>query len=228
MNKFLFLTIICFASFILLSFIVINNSKSHSNSLYFDNIINFDISLFNAINELHVKLPTEVNQFMIVITLYGREIFLPFVLLLIFIFGGKNGRKTVIITGISLLILIPGVSLTKDYIERPRPFVPSVDTLMSADTNYSFPSGHSTLIIAGSVTPLILFKGNKYTKILPIVLVIDAVLVSFSRIYVGVHYPFDVLGGFFLGSGVSLLIIYLINNIPKTRKIIGPYKFKNF
>jgi len=54
------------------------------------------------------------------------------------------------------------------------------------------------------------------------------VLVSFSRIYVGVHYPFDVLGGFFLGSGVSLLIIYLINNIPKTRKIIGPYKFKNF
>ena len=99
---------------------------------------------------------------------------------------------------------------------------------MSADTNYSFPSGHSTLIIAGSVTPLILFKGNKYTKILPIVLVIDAVLVSFSRIYVGVHYPFDVLGGFFLGSGVSLLIIYLINNIPKTRKIIGPYKFKNF
>ncbi|HZL23140.1 MAG TPA: phosphatase PAP2 family protein [Nitrososphaeraceae archaeon] len=165
---------------------------------------------------------------MVVITLYGREIFLPFVLLLIFMFGGKNGRKTVIITGISLLILIPCVSITKDYIERPRPFVPSFDTLMSADTNYSFPSGHSSLIIAGSVTPLILFKGNKYTKILPIVLVIDAVLVSLSRIYVGVHYPFDVLGGFFLGSGVSLLIIYLINNIPKIRNIIGTYKFKNF
>ena len=42
-----------------------------------------------------------------------------------------------------------------------------------------------------------LFKGNKYTKILPIALVIDAGLVCFSRIYVGVHYPFDVLGGFF-------------------------------
>lgn len=224
MNKIFFLTIACFTSFILLSFIVINKS----NNIYFDNIINVDISLFIAINEFQVKLPTELDQFMIVITLYGREIFLPFVLLLIFIFGGKNGRKTVLITGISLLILIPGVSLTKDYIERPRPFVPSFDTLMSADTNYSFPSGHSTLIIAGSVTPLILFKGNKYTKILPIVLVIDAVLVSFSRIYVGVHYPFDVLGGFFLGCGVSLLIIYLINNIPKTRKIIGTYKFKNF
>ena len=224
MNKIFFLTIVCFASFILLSFIVINKS----NNLYFDNIINVDISLFNAINEFHVKLPAEVNQFMIVITLYGREIFLPCILLLIFIFGDKSGRKTVIITGISILILIPLVSITKDYIERPRPLVPGIGTLMSADTNYSFPSGHSTLIVAGSITPLILYKGNKYTKILPIVLVIDAGLVSFSRIYVGVHYPFDVLGGFFLGSGISLFIIYLINNIPKIRTIISTYKFKNF
>lgn len=207
----------------MLSFIVINKS----NNIYFDNIINVDISLFIAINEFQVKLPTELDQFMIVITLYGREIFLPFVLILIFIFGGKNGRKTVIITGISILMLIPIVSITKDYIERPRPFVPYLDTLMSVDTNYSFPSGHSTLIVAGSVTTLILFKGNKYTKILPIVLVIDAGLVCFSRIYVGVHYPFDVLGGFFLGSGISLLIICLVSTIPKIRIIISNYKFKD-
>lgn len=223
MNKIFFLTIACFASFILLSFIVINKS----NNIYFNNIINVDISLFIAINEFQVKLPTELDQFMIVITLYGREIFLPFVLILIFIFGGKNGRKTVIITGISILMLIPIVSITKDYIERPRPFVPDLDTLMSVDTNYSFPSGHSTLIVAGSVTTLILFKGNKYTKILPIVLVIDAGLVCFSRIYVGVHYPFDVLGGFFLGSGISLLIICLVSTIPKIRIIISNYKFKD-
>ncbi|MDW0149324.1 MAG: phosphatase PAP2 family protein, partial [Nitrososphaeraceae archaeon] len=131
----------------MLSFIVINKS----NDIYIDNIINFDKSLFIAINEFHVKLPAELDQFMIMITLYGREFFLPFVLGLIFIFGGKDGKKAVVIAGISILILIPIVSITKDYIERLRPFVPGLDTLMSVDTNYSFPSGHSTLIVAGFV-----------------------------------------------------------------------------
>lgn len=217
MNKIFFLTIFCFGSFILLSFIVINKS----NDIYIDNLINFDKSLFIIINEFHVKLPVELNYFMILITLYGRELFLPFVLGLIFIFGGKNGKKAVVIAAISILILIPIVSITKDYIERPRPFVPNLETLMSVDTtNYSFPSGHSTVIVAGCVTILVLFKGNKYTKILPILLVIDAGLVCFSRIYVGVHYPFDVLGGFFLGSGISFLIISLVNYIQKDRTII--------
>jgi undecaprenyl-diphosphatase len=224
MTRIFYLTIICFVSFILLSLIVINKS----NNIYIEKILDIDESLFIAINEFQVKLPTELDQFMILITLYGREIFLPFILILIFIFGGKNGKKTVIITGISILILIPLVSIIKDYIERPRPFVPDLDTLMSADKNYSFPSGHSTLIVAGAVTTLILFKGNKYTKILPIVLVIDAGLVCFSRIYVGVHYPFDVIGGFFLGSGISLLIIYIIDNLPKIRTIISNYKCKDF
>ena len=96
-----------------------------------------------------------------------------------------------------------------------------MDTLISVDNSYSFPSGHSTLIVAGLVTIMVLFKGNKYTKILPVLLVIDGALVCFSRIYVGVHYPFDVLGGFFLGSGISLLIISIVNYIPKIRTIIS-------
>ena len=56
MTRIFFLTIICFVSFILLSLIVINKS----NNIYFDNIINMDVSLFIAINEFHVKLPAEL------------------------------------------------------------------------------------------------------------------------------------------------------------------------
>ena len=72
----------------------------------------------------------------------------------------------------------------------------------------SFPSGHA-LIVAGGAAIAFLFLRKRYS----IPLVIEAALVSYSRVYVGVHYPTDVIAGVVLGVAIAFIIYsILINN----------------
>jgi len=157
---------------------------------------------------------------MLMITLYGREIFWPIVLIMLFIFGGKIGKKTAVIAAISMILLMPLVSVIKDVIDRPRPNISEVETFpVSADT-FSFPSGHATIVSAGLATVSIMFRGNVKRTILFVGLAFEAALVCFSRIYVGVHYPLDVVGGILLGTGFSFLIVGLTQSFVFKTKCV--------
>lgn len=157
---------------------------------------------------------------MLMITLYGREIFWPIVLIMLFIFGGKIGKKTAVIAAISMLLLMPLVSVIKDVIDRPRPNVSGVETFpVSADT-FSFPSGHATIVSAGLATVSIMFRGNMKRTVLFVGLTFEAALVCFSRIYVGVHYPLDVVGGILLGTGFSFLLVGLTQSFLFKTKFV--------
>ncbi|HSF49262.1 MAG TPA: phosphatase PAP2 family protein [Nitrososphaeraceae archaeon] len=154
------------------------------------------------------------------ITLYGREIFWPIVLIMLFIFGGKIGKKTAVIAAISMILLMPLVSVIKDVIDRPRPNVSGVETFpVSADT-FSFPSGHATIVSAGLATVSIMFRGNMKRTVLFVGLTFEATLVCFSRIYVGVHYPLDVVGGILLGTGSSFLLVGLTQSFLFKTKFV--------
>ncbi|HJS64547.1 MAG TPA: phosphatase PAP2 family protein [Nitrososphaeraceae archaeon] len=154
------------------------------------------------------------------ITLYGREIFWPIILIMLFIFGGKIGKKTAVIAAISMILLMPLVSVIKDVIDRPRPNVSGVETFpVSADT-FSFPSGHATIVSAGLATVSIMFRGNMKRTILLVGLAFEAALVCFSRIYVGVHYPLDVVGGILLGTGSSFLLVGLTQSFLFKTKFV--------
>lgn len=152
----------------------------------FDNIMNEDLTPF-------VK----------VITHLGGVLFTIIVGIMIFIFG-KNIRYFVTFDIVGVTILN---QVVKHIMRRDRPDV----LRLVNESGYSFPSGHSMVSMAlyGIIIYLI-YKNvkNKYLKITFITLLsLLIVLIGLSRVYVGVHYVSDVLGGFILG--LVYLIIYI-------------------
>ena len=98
----------------------------------------------------------------------------------------------------------------KDYlkhlVKRPRPFldIPALETLIKRPKGFSFPSGHTTLAFAiAFIICRILPK--RYS--IPAFLI--AALVSFSRLYMGLHYPTDILGGICVGYVAGLITEFL-------------------
>jgi len=170
-----------------------------------NSIANLDKIAYLNINDSHYS---PINQLMIYLTLYGRELFWVLVIILLFIFGGSAGKKTAIILSIVILVLIPIGIIAKEVIERPRPDIPSADFLIQPDSEFSFPSGHALIVSAGAAIVLIMFSDSTRKLAISSLLSIEAGMVCFSRVYVGGHYPLDVIGGIFLGVGISFLFLW--------------------
>jgi undecaprenyl-diphosphatase len=100
--------------------------------------------------------------------------------------------------GVAVLVNVP----IRGFVERPRPFLEheGLDVLVSGKTDYSFVSDHATITMAMAVG---LFVANRRFGLVGLVL---ALLEGFCRVYMGVHYPTDVVGGFALGTAVALLL----------------------
>ena len=106
------------------------------------------------------------------------------------------------------LVIVTGLNqLLKRILQRPRP----TEFRIVEETGYSFPSGHSMVSMAfyGYLIYLIYkYVKNKFVKWSSIVLLsILICYIGISRIYLGVHYTSDVLGGFLIS--ISYLIIYI-------------------
>jgi membrane-associated phospholipid phosphatase len=161
-----------------------------------------------------------LDEFMIWMTLYGREIVWIVAIIMFFVFGGWLEKKIAVIIGISILVLTFLVPIIKNLVERPRPLVPKVDFLLATDKEYSFPSGHATIVSAGAAVVLVLFSRSAKRLAISISLSVEAALVCISRVYVGAHYPLDVLGGILLGVGVSLIFVGLEKHIESAMVVL--------
>lgn len=93
----------------------------------------------------------------------------------------------------------------KFLFDRARPFISDtgIAPLIKTPSSSSFPSGHSASAAASALTLSVI-----YPSFAP-VFILAGVLVALSRIYLGVHYPFDVLAGILMGTAIALAVLAL-------------------
>lgn len=188
----------------------------------------FDMSLSVLLNQnlnwfylINGSIHNSVLDFLMVfITYLGGLYGWTLICILIFVFGGKFGRRVALLGLFALFLSDILVISLKYVIAEPRPFLalPNVDLLTPASDS-SFPSGHTASSFATALVIGLKYyrrpEGNNSWLIYP--LLIFAVMVGISRVYVGVHYPYDVIFGALLGIICALLVFKYGDNILDSR-----------
>ena len=150
------------------------------------------LSLYNFISSHHY---TFLDNVMIFLTHIGHRGLIWFVFAFV-LFLNKQTRAAGIITVIALLIgMLAGDIILKNIVQRPRPYVDFPDYLILIEklNSYSFPSGHTTLSFAAACAI------GLHLKKCAVLCCILACLIAFSRAYLFMHYPTDIIGGIILG-----------------------------
>ena len=178
-----------------------------------ETLLNIDGGLLMMIQE-YVRTPL-LNEIMIFITTLGNGgmIWIAATLLLMI---PKKTRKVGIMSGVALLgSLIINNNLIKNLVQRPRPFVTFTDLqiLIPTPSEFSFPSGHTSSSFAAASV----FYAHLPKKI-GVPAVILAGLIGLSRLYVGVHYPTDVIAGILMGIFLGWLAETIVNFVAKKLK----------
>lgn len=170
---------------------------------------NPDVDLLYDINGLAKDAPHWFDRVMEFVGEYG--LLLAMVLLVLWCWWSVRRRSeedaassvaalvwAPLAAGVAVLVNVP----IRGFVERPRPFVDhqGLDVLVAGKTDFSFVSDHATITMALGVG---LFVANRRFGLAGIGL---ALLEGFCRVYMGVHYPTDVVGGFALGTAVVLLL----------------------
>ena len=202
-NKYFGVSVVSLALFLLVAATVSPKTAFNNANNNFP-ITKSDSAAFLYINKSHYH---PFDKWMIWSSKYGRDAFWPIVIILLFVLGGWTGKKTAAVMTISMLVLIPIGIIAKDLVSRPRPEIPKTDFLIAADKDYGFPSGEAVIVSAGAVVALALYRDTPGKLGISILLTVEAALVCISRVYVGGHYPLDVVGGILLGVGVSFIFV---------------------
>lgn len=175
--------------------------------LFLINIANFDVLVSRYIYEIRDPFLTGMMKF---ITDFGADyLLINFLVLVSFFLWKKRKREALSFT----IILATGLLLNlflKEVIQRPRPMM----SPLVAMSSYSFPSGHTMNSTIFYLTIAFYYYHLTRRKKGSLLIMIGALgmilLIGFSRVYLGVHYPSDVLAGYVVGTW-WLVTILLIN-----------------
>jgi undecaprenyl-diphosphatase len=176
-----------------------------------DFFYSIDLSVFYFFN--HILSAAFLDKFFSIITNVNNWYIAYIILLGISFFkGGKKGKVAVV--GVIILIIITdqtGGHLFKALVQRIRPCnaLADVITPLGCTGSYSFPSNHAFNNFAAATFYYKLFPKLKW------ILFITASLIAISRVYMGLHYPSDILGGALLGIIFGYLFAQIAIRINK-------------
>ncbi len=169
-----------------------------------------EFEILYAINELHNPI---LDKIMILITSLGNAglIWIGIAVFLLFI---KKTRKCGALMLVSMILgLMLGNGFLKNLIARERPcwIDTNIALLIPNPHDFSFPSGHT---LASFEAAVMIYMHNKKWGRISFIL---ATLIAFSRMYLFVHFPTDIIGGAALGALISIFV-YDGYDIIKNRK----------
>ncbi|MGV8982912.1 phosphatase PAP2 family protein [Clostridium sp.] len=148
-----------------------------------------------------------MDKVMLMSTYLGNGGIIWIILAVILIISKKYRKVGFMAIAALILSTFLGEGILKHIVKRIRPSsnIPSFDLLIQKPLSYSFPSGHtgSSFAVAGVL--------SKYIKEYTVEFFFLAFLIAFSRLYLYLHYPTDVLAGAVLGLISSRIIIYIFN-----------------
>lgn len=184
-------------------FICLIGFLSIAEDVFNKEIMNGDIVGYKLISTFLISdFATPIAKF---ITNFGGAIFLAVLTIILFILIKNKKIGASIFANLAIITALN--QLLKNILQRPRP----TEYRIIEETGYSFPSGHSMISMAfyGYLIYLIYkYVKNKYVKWISMVLLSILICsIGISRIYLGVHYTSDVLGGFLIS--ISYLVMYI-------------------
>ncbi len=190
-------------------FVAINAAQKRTYNIGVLNMFNFIQSIDEQIilfMQNNMRTPFADELMKIVSTLGDAGI--CWILLCIVLMFFKKTRKAGIMAALALILgaLFTNI-IIKQLVARPRPYltVEGLLPLLPAPDPHSFPSGHTTAAFAAAVGIWLQFKKSAPTYIA----LFFAVLMGVSRVYVGAHYPSDVIAGTIIGT-LSAIIVYYV------------------
>ena len=204
------LALVCFVGFVIISVLVASGVSQSA-----------DLQAALAVNLY--DLGGVGTNIMVLVTQYGREVVWGLLITAMFLFGTKRTKiLSIELAGLIVAGILIGEA-AKILFDRTRPSLADgiVYRIQVSPTDLlAYPSGHALIVAIGAAFCLARFR----RRIPALLLTLEAALVCYSRVYVGVHYPLDVVGGVLLGATIALLGVRVVEKYfsPLIEKLVEP------